>query len=29
VEEAVEYAENSPEPSIESIFEDIFTEEGV
>ena len=29
VEEAVEYAENSPEPPIESIFEDVFTEEGV
>lgn len=28
VENAVEYAENSPEPPIESIFEDVFTEEG-
>jgi len=27
VEDAVEYAENSPEPAIESIFEDIFTKE--
>ncbi|MCD4672651.1 MAG: thiamine pyrophosphate-dependent dehydrogenase E1 component subunit alpha [Anaerolineaceae bacterium] len=28
VEDAVAYAENSPEPPIESIFEDVFTEEG-
>ncbi len=29
VEAAVEFAENSPEPPLESIFEDVFTEEGV
>jgi TPP-dependent pyruvate/acetoin dehydrogenase alpha subunit len=26
---AVEFAENSPEPPLEAIFEDVFTEEGV
>jgi len=28
VEDAIRFAENSPEPAIESIFEDIFTKEG-
>lgn len=29
VDDAVKYAENSPEPPVESIFDDVFTEEGV